>query len=249
VASRTWSAAGRRQPRREFVRQHPPRRRRADSLGGAGGADTLEGGAGDDRLDGGSGSDSLAGGAGNDTYVISSGDRVVEEAGGGRDLVVSTSAYSLPDAVEWLELLGTARDGNGNALDNLLRGQRADNRLQGRGGADTLIGLGGADTLIGGRRRRPDRGGSGGDIILFNAPSECGDRLVDHAGTQDAIHVSARGFGGGLVAGMDLVATKRIVSRADGLSTAPAGTGQFVFETDVRLLRWDPDGRGGRRRS
>jgi hypothetical protein len=71
-----------------------------------------------------------------------------------------------------------------------------------------------------------------------------GDRLADHSRSQDAIHVSARGFGGGLVPRMDLVAAQRIASRLDVLSTAPDGTGQFVFDRDAKLLCWDHDGRG-----
>ncbi len=43
---------------------------------------------------------------------------------------------------------------------------------------------------------------------------------------------------------MDLVAAQRIASRLDGLSTAPDGTGQFVFDRDAKLLCWDHDGRG-----
>jgi glucose/arabinose dehydrogenase len=208
----------------------------ADTLTGAGGNDLLAGDTGSDRLDGSAGADTMIGGANNDTYIYRDlGDVIVEEAQSGLDLVIAARGYVLPDHVEQLQLSGSARDGTGNGLANLITGTANGNRLSGLGGADTLRGGEGADTLS---------GGTGADAFLYGSAAEGGDILLDYVAADDRILVSAAGFGGGLTAGINLVATGRIVSRADGLSTAPAGTGQFVYETDTGLLRWDADGSG-----
>ena len=97
------------------------------------------------------GSDTLIGGAGADTYVIdNAGDFVVERAGEGTDTVRSSRTYTLGDNVENLVLTGTATDGTGNELANILTGNAAANVLIGNGGNDTLIGGAGSDTLTGG---------------------------------------------------------------------------------------------------
>ena len=57
----------------------------------------------------------------------------------------------------------------------------------------------------------------------------------------DWIEVSAAGLGGGLVAGGPAPFT----ANTTGLSGTPAGTGQFVWETDALVLWWDADGSGG----
>ena len=43
---------------------------------------------------------------------------------------------------------------------------------------------------------------------------------------------------------MDLLATGRFISNTTGMSDAPAGTGQFILETDADQLWWDADGEG-----
>ena len=57
--------------------------------------------------------------------------------------------------------------------------------------------------------------------------------------------MSAGGFGGGLTAGIDLVAGGHYIENRSGLADSAAGVGQFVFETDTKLLWWDADGAGG----
>ncbi|WP_159442824.1 beta strand repeat-containing protein, partial [Agrobacterium rosae] len=108
------------------------------------GNDVILAGSGNDTLDGGAGADTLVGGAGNDTYVIDdAGDVVVENAGGGTDLVrTALASYTLGANVENLTYTGTvAFAGTGNALNNVIRGGA---------GADTLDGGTGNDTLNGG---------------------------------------------------------------------------------------------------
>ncbi len=110
-------------------------------LGGAG-LDTLDGGAGNDRLEGGSDglADSLKGGAGDDIYVVNeAGEAIAELAGeGGADRVVSSVDYTLGANLEVLELVGTAKNGTGNALDNLIIANDVRNVLDGGAGVDTV---------------------------------------------------------------------------------------------------------------
>ncbi|MGB8598821.1 MAG: calcium-binding protein [Burkholderiales bacterium] len=135
-----------------------------DTIYGNAGSDTLIGGTGDDRLDGGQGSDLLVGGTGNDTYVVdSNGDVVTENANEGIDSVVSSVTYTLSANLENLTLTGDFGVwGTGNALDNILIGDRGNNYLTGGAGNDTLTGGGGSDNLI---------GGTGNDTYRFNLGS------------------------------------------------------------------------------
>ena len=121
-----------------------------DSLSGLGGNDILIGGAGNDVLDGGSGVDDLRGGRGDDTYVVDSAfDAVLELSGNGTDTVRSTTAFTLPQNVENLTIIGTvAASATGNGLDNTITGNAADNTLDGGAGSDRLVGGAGNDTYI-----------------------------------------------------------------------------------------------------
>ncbi len=112
------------------------------------GRDLLYGEEGNDTLDGGQGVDTLLGGQGDDRYVVDqTGDVVLEAANEGQDTVRASINYSLPDAVENLELAGSsARRATGNALANTLTGNAQNNTLQGAAGADTLYGGAGNDS-------------------------------------------------------------------------------------------------------
>ena len=123
---------------------------------GGGGNDTFHGLNAADRLDGGTGSDSLNGGFGDDTYLVdNAGDTVVEPTYtfAGTDLVISSINFTLPVAVENLQLSDDATSGTGNDLANSLTGNNRNNSLNGGMSNDTLNGGGGAreiDTLTGG---------------------------------------------------------------------------------------------------
>jgi serralysin len=115
------------------------------------GNDSLEGRDGNDTLDGGAGDDSMKGGLGGDFYLVDAGgDSVIELAGEGIDTVSSAISYTLGDNVENLILTGSAANGTGNALDNVLTGDALSNRLDGAAGSDRLVGGDGVDHLTGG---------------------------------------------------------------------------------------------------
>ena len=102
------------------------------------------------RLTGNGGLNVLTGGAGGDAYVVqNTGDRVVELANGGTDVVYSSANFSLSANVEMLVLTTTGDiDGTGNGLANTITGNAGDNVLDGGRGNDKLNGGAGDDTYI-----------------------------------------------------------------------------------------------------
>uniref|UniRef100_UPI0025EA2378 calcium-binding protein n=1 Tax=Nitrosomonas sp. TaxID=42353 RepID=UPI0025EA2378 len=122
-----------------------------DNLVGTAGNDVLLALPGNDTLNGLGGVDVLNGGSGNDTYIVdTTTDTITELAGGGTDTVESSVTYTLGLNLENLTLTGTAPNGTGNTLDNVLTGNASNNILTGLAGNDTLISGGGTDTLRGG---------------------------------------------------------------------------------------------------
>jgi serralysin len=156
-------------------------------------ANILEGGAGDDLLDGGKGADVMRGGLGDDIYIVDNKrDVVIELPGEGIDTVRSTAAFTLPDHVENLDLLGKAKGGTGNDLANVITGNAGKNTLVGGAGDDTLIGLGGKDTL---------EGGPGADRFVWLELADGTDTIRDFTpGDGDIIDFSAlvSGFTAGI---------------------------------------------------
>lgn len=136
-----------------------------DYLDSGDGNDRLYGGDGSDWLDGGAGDDQMDGGAGDDLFVVDSlSDQVVELEGGGYDMVVTTTSYTLGAYVEALLLDGSdAIDGTGNDEDNDIAGNMQANVLIGLTGDDTLYGYDGDDTLLGGDGFDILEGGLGDD--------------------------------------------------------------------------------------
>jgi Ca2+-binding RTX toxin-like protein len=131
---------------------------RSNLLKGGGGADALIGG--------GLGSNTLIGGAGDDTYYVrTSRDTVVEDNGGGRDLVVASVDHTLGANVEELRMVDNALVGTGNSLGNRIVGQGGNETISGLGGADTLQGEGGNDSLS---------GGDGDDYVYLGAGNDTG---------------------------------------------------------------------------
>ncbi|MFC7498786.1 beta strand repeat-containing protein [Enterovirga sp. GCM10030262] len=141
----------------------------ADSLYGTAGINRLEGGAGDDVLSGYAGKDALLGGAGDDVlrggggvdtmtsglgddiiYVQQAGDAAIELADQGYDQVKAFVHHVMADNVEEMRMLGGARGGTGNSLDNAIFGSAGDDTILGLDGNDILRGGGGEDALDGG---------------------------------------------------------------------------------------------------
>jgi Ca2+-binding RTX toxin-like protein len=118
-----------------------------DTILGAGGTDTRHGDDGSDTLDGGTGADAMNGGLGNDSYKVdNAGDKAIESsATGGTDRVTSSVSFTLGANVEQLTLTGTAANGTGNTLANVISGDAAANILNGKAGADTMSGGDGND--------------------------------------------------------------------------------------------------------
>lgn len=121
-----------------------------DLLLGLAGNDKLFGGNGRDTLDGGKGKDTLAGGASNDTYLIdNTGDKVIEKAGQGFDVIKSRVSHTLEANVEKLVLTGTQNiNGKGNGIANTIVGNAGNNTIDGGAGADNMSGGAGNDTYI-----------------------------------------------------------------------------------------------------
>ncbi len=97
-------------------------------------------------LTGNSATNVLIGGAGDDLYIVGRGDRVVEANGGGIDTVRSEASFTLAEDVENLELVGSAAEGRGNGLANIITGNALDNLIEGAAGDDALDGGDGIDT-------------------------------------------------------------------------------------------------------
>lgn len=136
-------------------------------LSGAG-DDFISGGQGNDYMDGGSGADRMEGGSGNDFYLVDNvGDVLAEinQSGfdhGGIESVQSSADFTLPTALEHLNLTGNAQRGTGNASNNTITGTPGANLLQGFAGADTLNGTGSGASEV-------DRlnGGANNDIFVL----------------------------------------------------------------------------------
>ena len=139
-----------------------------NTLNGMDGDDMLFGGIGKDTLNGGTGADTMTGGMGDDGYFVDDfGDVILEDFGGGLDLVSSTISLELGENLEHLRLQGTADlIGQGNALNNVIEGNSGRNLLIGGAGADTLDGQGGDDLLFDGDGSDVLIGGTGNDLYI-----------------------------------------------------------------------------------
>jgi len=112
----------------------------------------------------------MSGGGGDDTYSVDSGDdKVMEEAGGGTDIVYATSDWTMTAGQEIETLRGSGAVGlalGGNELDNVLIGGSGGDMLNGGEGNDRITGGAGADTI---------RASFGRDIVRDFTPGS--DRL------------------------------------------------------------------------
>ena len=161
-----------------------------DTLFGMAGDDQLIGNLGNDYLDGGSGADTMVGGVGDDIYIVDNkSDLVVEAVNEGKDSVLATVSYALPDNVENLDLRTTGdATGTGNDLNNVIYGGFGSSHLSGGLGNDSLYGRGnnqdhlegglGNDFLDGGQGIDLMEGGLGDDTYVVR---DSGDQIIENA--------------------------------------------------------------------
>jgi trimeric autotransporter adhesin len=194
----------------------------ANSLIGNGVSNTLSGLDGNDTLDGGAGSDTLIGGLGDDIYIVDSAtDVVVEAAASGVDLVLSTASATLAAEVEHLTLTGTALQGVGNALHNLITGNLEANLLSGLDGSDTLNAGDGNDTLNGGTGSNLLNGGAGDDRYIVTTATDVITELagagIDTVETTVTLTLAAE------VENLTLAGTTAINGTGNGLANVIVG--------------------------
>jgi Ca2+-binding RTX toxin-like protein len=209
----------------------------ANILRGLQGTDELIGNGGNDELDGGIGADTMSGGEGNDSYRVDNvNDTVREFLGEGEDSVFvfssigAITAYTLPDNVENLTLLGNSVvRGTGNGLANEITGNSLSNTLAGGLGNDILNGLAGADTFV--------------FNTELNRTSNV-DTITDFTAGEDKIRLDSRIFD-------DLLVTRSGNSlRAEEFGTytvgAPAqdSSDRIIYNSAFGMLFYDPDGTG-----
>jgi Ca2+-binding RTX toxin-like protein len=133
---------------------------------GSDNADNLKGTALNDILVSMAGADTLSGMGGNDVYVVDHlGDTIIESGNKSHDIVLSSVNFTLPDLTEQLVLTGTATEGTGNALANILYGNANTNLLAGGAGDDSLYGEDGNDVLLGGAGNDQLWGGAGANML------------------------------------------------------------------------------------
>jgi Ca2+-binding RTX toxin-like protein len=116
-------------------------------------AEEISGTAGKDWFAAKAGAQIYKGSAGDDAYVFDHvGDRVLgETANGGLDTIYSSVSVNLSEHanVENLRLNdGSAINGSGNDLANVITGNKSANVISGGAGIDSLYGKGGADTFV-----------------------------------------------------------------------------------------------------
>ena len=200
----------------------------------------LTGGDGNDTLDGGSNADKLTGGLGDDTYVVDNlSDQVIENAGEGSDLVKSSVNYTLAADLENLTLTGSAANGTGNDVDNIIIGNSSANTLLGGLGNDAIDGDSGNDTLNGQGGFDTLTGGNGNDILIWDADDTLiggANRdtvVIDGAGTVDLDTVKISGIEVINLGVADDNDNGLALGLADVLDLAATGSGSFNVNGDT----------------
>jgi Ca2+-binding RTX toxin-like protein len=161
------------------------------TVDGGGGDDTLIGGASGETFIGGTGADIMEGRGGNDAYEVDNpGDKVIETAGGGIDIIGSSLTITLIATVENVTLTAnTAINATGNALANAIQGRLGANILSGLAGNDQIFAFNGNDRLIGGLGADRLSGMLDADRFVFNSVTESRtaggvDRIMDFSRAQ-----------------------------------------------------------------
>jgi len=220
----------------------------ADTLLGGAGSDVIYASGGGDVVDGGDGVDNLimsfAGAAGplDFTYAAAGawtmtlGGVVTATIQGIESLASITGTAQRDTMTATAASYGVVLDGGDN--NDVLRGGAGADVLLGGAGRDKLFGNGGNDLLVGGAGADTMVGGGGADLFRWDRIGEGGDTILNFASGQDRLWISAAGFRGGLVEGMDLGAAGRFVLG----TAATAKGGQFLYDLPRGELWWDVDG-------
>lgn len=212
-------------------------------LTGTAGVDVLEGGFGNDLIDGLTGADLMVGGDGDDTYAVDHvADNILELPGEGRDSVLSSVTYTLPDAVEDLTITETAnRNATGNALTNVITGNSGANRLDGGAGADVLVGGLGNDTYVVDDALDSvfEAAAAGTDTVLSSVShvlsanvehlTLTGEAVIDGTGNELANTITGNDAANNLFGG---IGNDRLVG-GGGIDTLTGGLGNDVYVIDL----------------
>ncbi|NOT72383.1 MAG: calcium-binding protein [Hyphomicrobium sp.] len=218
----------------------------ADALYGDAGNNILTGGDGNDTLQGNAGGDTMSGGAGNDVYVVeSSGDAVVETAGGGiNDFVYATVSYTLAAGQEIEGLSANPQAGTnpinltGNELKQVIRGNNGVNTILGGDGNDSLYGYGGNDTLESQAGNDALFGGTGVDRFQFRQ-SQLGaasgiDRIYDFSAS-DYIKIDTA----------SVTSQRALFSTEFALGTSALdASDRVIYDSASGAMWFDADGNG-----
>ncbi len=190
-------------------------------------ANYMIGNDGANQLDGKAGSDVMVGRAGHDTYIVyDAGDQVVENAGGGSDLVFTAVSYALNDTWE-VEVLATIAFDGTAPID--LTGNGLANYMIGNDGANTMDGKGGGDVLV---------GRAGQDRFAFTTAPGAGnvDTIFDFAAADDTIALDSELFG---------LADGPLDPNAFRVGTAAADADdRIIYDDTTGFLYFDADGSG-----
>jgi Ca2+-binding RTX toxin-like protein len=142
--------------------------------------DALTGNNVSNSIDGGAGIDIMSGMGGDDAYRVNHADDIIQEiAGGGLDIVLTSTSYELKTGVYVEQLWTTSPPGTGainltgNEFANTLLGNWGSNVLNGGAGIDTIYGHNGDDTLL---------GGAGADVLNGGADSDVASYLASASG-------------------------------------------------------------------
>jgi len=217
-----------------------------EGLGNAG-PDWIFGMGGKDRIDGGPGPDHAEGGTENDAYVCNSvNDVCVEYANEGKDTVETTVTRGpLEQYIENMILKGSQDiDATGNALPNVLTGNKGDNFLQSMGGADKNRGGPGDDVLEGGPKNDVQTGGAGFDTFLFGeAGTANADTITDFDAAFDTLAFDSGFFTA--LGPLGPVAAGKIYM-APGATAAQDKSDRLISNLTTGECLYDRDGTGSK---
>ena len=172
-------------------------------------------------LSGGAGADTMMGGAGDDTYVVdNAGDLVTEQANDGIDTVQSSVDYTLGANVENLTLTGSAVNGTGNSLNNVLTDvSGVSNVLTGGAGDDTYI-VGTGDIAV-------EAANEGTDLVLSRVDYILGANLENLTLTGPAVNGTGNSLNNVLTG---QTGVSNVLTGGAGDDTYIVGTGDIAVE-------------------